>query len=414
MTMPNVQHTFQQIVDVSLEFGQAKDIDVMLERILSAAQRLANAEAGAIYIAEDDVLRRHHTQQSASATGMTSKGTPAYDSKAEAVEAGSLAAYIARTGDIVNIADVQRLPDDAPYTVSWPHGSDADARSYSLIAFPIKNAKRKVLAVVELLNPHDDAGKSTSIAEDELPLLRLFATNAASAIERARATRARIMGILQVLTTLRNTEETLGHFHRVGAYAAEIYETWAAKQGLDSTLVSAQKDILRTAAMLHDISKLAIPDIIRSKPGRLTEGEYATMKQHTVKGAQLLLKYAQSGLEKVAAEIALTHHERWDGNGYPGHVDPESALPLPDYTDIAGKPRGKKGEEIPVFGRVVAIADAYDSLLSDRIYRSAWKEADVLAQLRNGSGSLFEPSMIEAFFESLAALHAVAQRYTDE
>ena len=412
--MPNIQQTFQQIVDVSLEFGQAKDIDVMLERILNAAKRLANAETGFMYIEEDDALRRHHAQHNSGANGADGKEKPVYDPKTEAVLADSLAAYIARTGEIVNIADIQRPPDDAPYTVALPQPEEMATRSYSLIAFPIKNAKRKVLGVVELFNPHDEAGEQTSITEDDLPLIRLFATNAAGAIERARATRARIMGILQVLTTLRNTEENLGHFHRVGAYAAEIYETWAVKQGLAGATISMQKDVVRTAAMLHDIGKLAIPNIIRSKPGRLTDEEYATMQQHTVKGAQLLLKYAQSDLEKVAAEIALTHHEHWDGTGYPGHVDPESALPIPEHTDDAGQPCGKKGEEIPELGRVVAIADAYDALLSDRIYRAAWKEADVLAHLRDGAGSLFDPLMIEAFFESLDTLHSVAQRYADE
>ncbi len=412
--MPNIQQTFQQIVDVSLEFSQAKDIDVMLERILNAAKRLANAETGFIYIEDDDVLRRHHAQHNSGFNGADGTEKPVYDLKTEAVLADSLAAHVAKTGEIVNIADVHRLPDDALYTVVMPQPAEMDARSYSLIAFPIKNAKRKVLGVVELFNPHDDAGEPTVISEDDLPLIRLFATNAASAIERARTTRARIMGILQVLTTLRNTEENLGHFHRVGAYAAEIYEIWAVKQGLDSTTISTQKDVVRTAAMLHDIGKLAIPNMIRSKPGRLTAEEYATMKQHTIKGAQLLLKYAQSDLEKVAAEIALTHHEHWDGTGYPGHVDPESALPVPEHTDAAGRPRGKQGDEIPVLGRIVAIADAYDALLSDRIYRPAWKEADVLAHLRNGAGSLFDPLMIEAFFESLDTLHSIAQRYADE
>ena len=104
-----------------------------------------------------------------------------------------------------------------------------------------------------------------------------------------------------------------------------------------------------------DIGKLAIPIVIRSKPGKLSEEEYETMKLHTIKGAQLLFQHAQSEIENIAAEIALTHHERWDGSGYPGHVIPETGQPIPEYADEQGNPRGKKGEEIPIFGRVVAL-----------------------------------------------------------
>jgi response regulator RpfG family c-di-GMP phosphodiesterase len=127
----------------------------------------------------------------------------------------------------------------------------------------------------------------------------------------------------------------------------------------------------------------------------------------------LLLKYAQSEIEKIAAEIALNHHEHWDGSGYPGHVAPETGQVIPGYEDEDGKPRGKKEEEIPVFGRVVAVADVYEALLSNRVYRDAWKEIDVLNQLQKESGMKFDPEMVAAFFSKLDTIHAIAQRYPD-
>lgn len=409
--MSDEQKKFQQIVDVSLEFNQAKDIDLLLEKILSAAQKLANAEAGSIYHEEGDVLRHHHNQNETLQNHLAPGEKLLYASSLPPVDSGSIASYVAETGSIVNIPDVQSLPDDAPYTFQPPQGEGTHYGAKSVLAFPLKNAKRQVIGVIELINPHNEGREHLPITEDDLPLIRLFATNATNAIERARTTRTWIMSILQVLTTLRNTEETLGHFNRVGAYSAEIYEIWARKKGIPPETISVQKDLLRTAAMLHDIGKLAIPNIIRAKPGKLTAEEYETIKQHTVKGAQLLRQHAQSELENIAAEIALNHHEHWDGSGYPGHIDPETGQALAGHEDDTGKPRGKRGEEIPVFGRIVAIADVYDSLLSHRVYRAAWKEEDVLKALKKGAGTRFDPEMIQAFLENRDMFRAIAKRY---
>jgi HD-GYP domain-containing protein (c-di-GMP phosphodiesterase class II) len=411
--MPNEQKKFQQIIDMSLDFAQAKDMDLLLEKILGAARKFVNAEAGSIYIEDGDKLQYHHTQNKTLQNQSAPGEKRIYQSSLAPAEPDSIAAYVAKTGKIVNIADVQQLPEDTPYSLEHSYLSESHHQVKAVLAFPLKNLKEKAIGVVQLSNPQNETGEIGPISEDEMPLIRLFANNAANAIERARSTRARIMGIIQVLTTLRNTEETVAHFNRLGAYSAKIFEVWARKKKIPQAEIESQKDTLRMAAMLHDIGKLAIPNIIRRKPGRLTDEEYETMKQHTLKGAQLLLKYAQSETEKIAAEIALNHHERWDGAGYPGHVDPETGQVLPGYEDERGKPRGKKGEEIPVFGRIVAIADVYESLLSRRVYRNAWKEADVLEQLRKGTGTQFDPEIIDAFFSSLDTIHAIAQRYPD-
>ena len=166
--------------------------------------------------------------------------------------------------------------------------------------------------------------------------------------------------------------------------------------------------------MLHDLGKLAIPHQIRGKPGRLTAEEYEIIKQHTVKGAQMLLKSAGTTYEEVAVEIALNHHESWDGSGYPGHVDSLTGQVIPGYEDEQGKPRGKHGEEIPVFGRVVAVADVYDSLSCRRVYREALKESSVLKILERGAGKSFDPEMIDAFFFSLDTIRSIGQHFPEK
>ncbi len=120
-----------------------------------------------------------------------------------------------------------------------------------------------------------------------------------------------------MLTELRDPEETEAHVNRVGAYSTEIYEVWAIKRHLPPHEIEKNSEIIRMAAMLHDIGKLVIPQDIREKPGKFTMEEYTQMKQHTIKGAQMLLASAQSEYETVAAEIALNHHEYWNGSGSP-------------------------------------------------------------------------------------------------
>jgi putative nucleotidyltransferase with HDIG domain len=318
------------------------------------------------------------------------------------------------TGETVNILDVSFLSSETPYTFDpW-----FDYLSYyetkSVLSLPLKNGQNEIMGVMDLVNALNKDQEVIPFSEDHIPFVKVFTNHVSVSIGRAQMTRNRILGMVRVLTELHDPEETEGHVNRVSAYSAEIYEAWARKKKLSRKEIETNKEQLRMAAMLHDLGKLTLSATIRQKPGRLTTEEYELIKQHTVKGAQMLLRSAQTQYEEVAAQIALTHHESWDGTGYPGHVDPDTGEGLPGFTDEYNKPRGKKGEEIPVFGRVVAIADVYDSLCSRRAYRKALKEPDVLKILEKGAGRTFDPEMIEAFFFSLDIIHAIGQQYPDE
>ncbi len=166
------------------------------------------------------------------------------------------------------------------------------------------------------------------------------------------------------------------------------------------------------AAMLHDVGKVAISDQILKKPGRLTDDEYEVMKQHTFFGARLFID-KKSDFDEAAAEVALNHHEWWNGNGYPGHVDLAATGPGLSFSVQRLKPRGKEGSEIPLFGRIVAIADVYDALASKRSYKEAWDEADILKTMEEAAGQQFDPKLIEIFFSSLDVLRSIQQRYPD-
>lgn len=164
---------------------------------------------------------------------------------------------------------------------------------------------------------------------------------------------------------------TRRHTERVGVYAARL----ARALGLDETTVQT----IRRAAPLHDLGKIGIPDYILLKPGELTPEEAAIMRTHTTIGAQILSGSSVPTLV-MAAEIALCHHERWDGSGYP---------------------HGLAGEEIPMAARIVAVADFFDALAHDRPYRRAWPVPEIIAELRRQAGRQFDANVVTAFLDML-------------
>jgi len=129
------------------------------------------------------------------------------------------------------------------------------------------------------------------------------------------------------------------------------------------------------------------------------------MKSHTFLGARLF-RDRQSEFDEVAAVVALTHHENWDGTGYPGHVDGNTCMP-----GAGGKPL--IGEEIPIYGRIVALADVYDALSSRRVYKEAWEEDSVLEEIKKLSGRKFDPELVDVFFENLDFIRSIRQRYPE-
>jgi HD-GYP domain-containing protein (c-di-GMP phosphodiesterase class II) len=164
--------------------------------------------------------------------------------------------------------------------------------------------------------------------------------------------------------------------------------------------------------MLHDVGKVAIADTILKKPGKLTPEEFAVMKMHAIFGANLFSDI-YSDFDESAAEVALNHHERWDGGGYPGYVDRQTQQPLAGYENGNGGARGKQGEEIPIFGRIVALADVFDALSCRRCYKEAWGEEDVVKTIREEAGKHFDPELVTLFLENMDTFQQVRKRYPD-
>jgi response regulator RpfG family c-di-GMP phosphodiesterase len=268
------------------------------------------------------------------------------------------------------------------------------------------------LGILQIINAQDDSQRIVPFSSKDETMMTHFASIAAVALARAQMTRAILMRMMK-MAEMRDPKETGAHVNRVGAYAVEIYEKWAHHRHVELQEIDKNRDILRMAAMLHDVGKVAISDLILKKPGRFNDDEYQIMQQHTLFGARLFGD-RQSDFDDAAAEVALNHHEHWDGTGYPGHVDADTGRSLNGLARRQDNRCGKHGKEIPLYGRIVAIADVYDALSTERVYKKAWAEADVLAKIEAEAGFHFDPELVEDFFLSLDMIRAIQRRYRED
>jgi len=407
------------IIHLSTELNTVQDLDILIERILTEARRILNADAGSIQIKEGDELVFSHVQTESKQRLLKPGQKLPYITYRTRINKKSISGYSALTGEIINIRDAYEIPSDAPYKFDPTNDRKSDYRTKSMITIPLKNNLNEVLGVMQIVNslrPGTDKACSEEggvfcgsfDTSDEMIALH-FANIASMILQRAQMTRALILRMIS-MAELRDPKETGAHVNRVASAAVEIYEAWAHRKKIPKEEINHKRDILRMAAMLHDVGKVAVSDLILKKPSRFTPEEFEIMKTHSFQGARLF-KLRQSEFDEMAAVVALTHHENWDGTGYPGRIDVETGLPL--GIDSNGKPIPLKGEDIPIYGRIVALADVFDALSSKRVYKDAWDQDSVLKEIRSMSGKKFDPELVEIFFDSLDVIGHVTDRYPD-
>jgi HD-GYP domain-containing protein (c-di-GMP phosphodiesterase class II) len=400
------------LTSLGTELNQVKDLDILMEHILTEARRFVNADAGSIYSRNKDQLRFTYSQN-ATLQKMLPRGAKLiYNTFTIPANESSIAGYSAVTGQVLNIPDVYKLKSSVPYRFSRQFDETAGYRTHSVLAIPLKTVRGDVIGVLQVINAQNENGRIIPFSEEDERMMVHFASMATVALERAQMTRTLILRMIR-MAELRDPKETGAHVNRVGAYSVEIYERWAERNHISEKEIQSKRDVLRMAAMLHDVGKVAISDQILKKPGKLTEEEFDTMKQHTLFGAKLFGD-KKSELDEAAAEVALNHHEWWNGEGYPGHVDLTDTGPAMGFSNKQTKSRGKKNNEIPLFGRIVAIADVYDALASKRAYKEAWDEPDILKTMDESGGKQFDPELIDIFVSSIDVMRSIQQRYPDQ
>ncbi len=180
------------------------------------------------------------------------------------------------------------------------------------------------------------------------------------------------------------SKETGNHVKRVAEYSY----VFAQKLGMNKV----DSQLLKEASPMHDIGKIAIPDNLLHKKGPLIPEEWAIMKTHAQLGYDML-KFSERPILKAAAQIALTHHEKFDGSGYPNQLS---------------------ADEIPIFGRITAISDVFDALGTKRCYKNPWLDKDIFELIKNESGKHFDPQLVELFFANIDSFLSIRERLKDE
>lgn len=267
------------------------------------------------------------------------------------------------------------------FLVTAQNSSDITREAYDLgvmdvITKPVVSyvVRRRVNSVIELFRARRRLSAKVQRQEDQL-------------LDQAKKMAQMSVGMLESLATAIEfrSDESGAHVRRIHDCTVYLLQNTA----LGDNISRDQIDQIGIASITHDVGKIAIPDAILNKPGRLTKEEFEIMKTHTVQGARLLSQISQLkdfGAYQYAYDIALHHHERWDGGGYPD---------------------GLKGDEIPIWAQIVSLVDVYDALVSKRCYKDAYSFTTALEMIRDGKCGQFNPKLLQCFFQAEPALRAL-------
>jgi len=393
-----------QLLSTIEDIYHIKDLDSLLEHILWEARKFVNADAGTLYLTSGANLYFSYVQNDTLIPQGSNKEKYLGGNLTLPINAQSIAGYVAMTGESLLIDDVYDIRSSVSFNFNPEYDRKTSYKTQSILVVPLSTRDELILGVLQLINAKDGEGRVVPFSMQDRLYISQFAQSAANAIEKAKLSREMILRLVE-MAELRDPYETGPHVKRVGAFSVELYDAWARRHGVPDKEVLDTEDLLRTASILHDLGKVAISDLILKKPGALNLDERNQIKMHTIYGARLFLR-SNSAWDRMAGEVTLNHHEKWDGTGYPGKIADIRAA-RPEFGP------GKKGKEIPFSARVVAIADTFDALVSERSYKDIWDEDTAFDYLRQQSGRAFDPELVELFISIADTIRAIQNRYAD-
>lgn len=380
----------KNLAQIGIALSGEKDISKLLGMIVDEAKNLTAADAGTLYILDEEKkhlrfeILRNDTLKTRSGGNSPMKITlpPVPLEIEQKPNHSNVCSYVALTGQIINIPDIYQA-QGFDFSGTKTYDAATGYRSKSALVIPMKDHEGDIIGVLQLLNAKDpNCGGIVPFASDSVDLVDSLGSQAAVALTNRRLIQDLEEAHLDTLHRLAlaaeyKDKETVLHILRMSRYCAIL------ARGLH--LPPSDVEIILHASPVHDVGKIGIPDAILLKPGKLDREEWILMKQHATIGAHIL-SGSRSRLVQVGQIIAKSHHEKWDGSGYP---------------------EGLAKENIPLWGRICAVADVFDALTSKRPYKEAFSNEKAFKILKEERGKHFDPRIIDVFFEQLDDVLAI-------
>ena len=354
---------FQYVVKIANE----RDVDKLLINLADMGRDLVSADRCTVWLID----RKEGKIWSKVAHGID---------RIEIPLTKGIAGYVAESGEHLVINDAY---NDDRFDQQVDRATGYHTRN--ILALPVQNNQGETIGVYQAINKMTGNKKFSKKDLEHLLLAASYTGNQLDAIalqEEIESTQREIILTLAETGEMRS-KETGNHVKRVAEYSAILGKAY----GLSSEEIRLLKD----ASPMHDIGKIAIPDSILLKPGKLTDEERKEMQSHTTLGFEML-KHSDRELLKTAALVAVQHHEKWDGTGYP---------------------YGLKDEEIHIYGRLIAIADVFDALICKRVYKDPWPIDKIITTFIEGKGKDFDPAIVDIFLKVKDAMVDVSIRLDD-
>lgn len=389
-----VRLEFDALLSVCARLAEDRPVEEMLGELLLQARWLTGAEAGAVMLVEKGSLRficaqnavRPDLSTAAAVADRSGLAKGGLKRRLLPMDDSSIAGWSASHAAALRLDDVHALPPGAPYAFDDTIDRQTGYRCRSMLVAPLVDSHGKVAGVLQLINRRHETGEVGPFTDQDERTAAGLASLAAISVRntqmREEISRVHLDTILRLATAaeFRDTE-TSDHIRRVSLYSETI-----------SRALGASKEWARMmifAAPMHDVGKLGVPDAVLLKPGALTPEERAIMQTHTTIGSRIL-SGSEDALTQMSQRIALTHHEKWDGSGYPNRL---------------------AGADIPLEGRIVAVADVFDALSSARVYKKAMPVGAAIAEVARSAGTHFDPEVARAFLGAREEIEGIFDLY---
>ncbi|HOJ49474.1 MAG TPA: HD domain-containing phosphohydrolase [Spirochaetota bacterium] len=378
---------WKELINTGIILSSYTEMDLILDRVVDDSIRIIGCEGATIYI-----KKGNHLEFMISKNIIIDKKIGGFENNVKKftvpISNESIAGYVALNNEPLIISDVYDIPSNKPYKFLKVFDEMYQYRTKSMLTLPMNDNDNNVIGVLQLINLKDKNNNIIEFDERSMFVARYLSSIAGSVLKTTiynsllRNSYLEAIERLAIASEFRDLE-TSAHVKRISEYSAVFGELL----GFDRERIIN----LKYASQMHDIGKIGIPDRILQKPGPLTVDERKIMEKHTIIGYKIF-EGATSDVMKLSAIIALTHHEKWDGTGYPN---------------------GLKGKDIPIEGRVVAIADVFDALVSKRVYKPAFDISKVISIMKEEKGKHFDPELLNLFFKNINRVVSIYDKYRE-